>query len=524
MEWWQRSVSSNLDIKGECNLQKPLVFRDIDDTILYLTDQNNSHTQPTLDLIKSVLPNVNVDIRQIDTSDDVEDVVKNLPDQHMFVLGQWHLNEHKEEIDRAFEVHKNLFFVFSAGNSNTPFEKLSPLSSDRVVKIGSYNRSGNISSFCNQVNCDYYFPGTSIKINGTNYKGTSYAAVVAVICFLVLKHKHKIDTLTNFRQEVLNRHVLPLQSASNSAKRIIINKVYLKKDITPERVVVSDIAYLKKNESGISFYLDHRDVEIDKHKLLIDAIGDAIEQLNESDIIIPMSGGIDSESIAQSCVKKGISFTPLIMRYVYDGRIQNQHDYMYAEQFCKEHRINPEYITLNLNKFLEEEEYLYYVNTYYTGSPQMCCHLWMLDQLYGYVIMPGDPPLYKNDQIAVPKFNFYCYDYYIAKTDKKGIMHMFLHNEEIVNSCIAADKKCSARRRTDERKYEFYSHGGYCVNKTRPKQTGFENIRRQISDKYNEEYTIRMFDKFFRKNNVSLFPIDQTHKIEVYTDTKFRKY
>lgn len=522
MEWWQRSITSNIDIKGECNIAPAPVHDEIDDEILFITDEENHHVADTLELIHSLLPTVKVRIIQAKNAHEAATQLVeliNTGQRSKMLLCQWYTTKNAE-IDGAIRslINKCDFLVVaSAGNKNVPFKELSPLNVKEVMKIGSYNRSGTISAMCNRVNCDYYFPGTSIKIGGVNKKGTSYAAAIAAISLLILKHKLQSRSYKEFRYVHLKAH----EQVFGGGYRIILNKVY-KQYQFPDDVDIDDAGRLMYRNQRLSFYLDWRD-GFEKMPL-IDAMGLAIKDLNRDDIVIPMSGGIDSESVAQACLKHDVKFRTAIMRYIYDGEIQNEHDYCYAESFCELHGLEPTYLDLDLNWFFEEsEKFLEYTELCGSSSPQFSCHLWMLDQIDGFPIMPSDPvETYQHPgdtRIAVPFFRFYAYDRYFQARRKEGIAHMLMYNTNIImNSLLITTPDLG----NPNRKLKFFRDGGFKVDYNRTKQTGFEKIRYYYSDKYNEEHTVRTFNNFFRAPLKRYFQNTGCRSTNVFVDQRYR--
>lgn len=65
-------------------------------------------------------------------------------------------------------------------------------------------------------------------------------------------------------------------------------------------------------------------------------------------IYIAMSGGCDSETVANSFYKEKIPFTPIINEFYYGGLETSYADTWWAKRWCKEHNIEPYINKINL--------------------------------------------------------------------------------------------------------------------------------------------------------------------------------
>lgn len=68
---------------------------------------------------------------------------------------------------------------------------------------------------------------------------------------------------------------------------------------------------------------------------------------------LAMSGGIDSEVMAISFIEAGVEFTPFILKYEVNNCVINSHDTVYAEDFCKKHKIEPVIHVVDPNKIMD---------------------------------------------------------------------------------------------------------------------------------------------------------------------------
>jgi hypothetical protein len=307
-------------------------------------------------------------------------------------------------------------------------------------------------------------------------------------------------------------------------KRFITNKVYRPVEDEISEIRISEIGKLKKdNSGGLNVYIDYRP-SIKKHSdTLIEAVGTVLKRHEKNGLTIPMSGGADSEAVAYACVKFDIDFTPTIMRYIYDGEIQNTDDFHHAEIFCAKHEKTPRYIDLDCNYFFDDELYLKYVTEYYTTSPQLACHVWGLSHMKGFVVFPGDIPVVASDKLCMPPTQYYCYDYYLHKHELSGITHLFTHNEDILINGMRLYQKVEHLKDKYTKKRMFYQLGGFDISTDIvEKKTGFEGIRNAISEKYQER--LRIFNQFYRFSNSRYIPLSHVEPPSVYVDKKYKDY
>lgn len=229
------------------------------------------------------------------------------------------------------------------------------------------------------------------------------------------------------------------------------------------------------------------------------------------------SGGIDSEIVVESCIEAGIDFAVDIMQYTIDGQLMNAHDMKYAINYCDEHNIKPFIHTLEITKFIESGEYIQYAQKYRCNSPQLCCHLWLLDQIDGFCIVGGDPLQFvlnedKEYGLVYKKYNYLTYDRYFAINNKPGIGSMATYSIGIILASLKHQYDILVQRKRfymvfdgdfEAINYDYrcmlYGYGGFKAGRKPSKYTGFESIRLYYSDKYNEKETVREFNKRFRK-------------------------
>lgn len=508
MKWWKRSITSNVDIKGECNQIKEIYFETSEELIYFSDDPDSRHHKVTIDILLELIPNIKLKTYfcklEIDAINVLQELIKSGV-KSKIVLCQWEMPA-DDFVDSLIEtlIHEQDFlFICAAGNRNISFSERTPQRIKDVIKIGAYNRSGEVASLNSKVNSDFYFPGTSITECGKcNRNGTSWSATIAAATFLIIKKWYRYPSNKKLLKTYVQLHAKPLK---DTKKRLILKKPVIREQRRPSSIKLDKLGHLNCRENEAQLYIEYADVGSD---LLIDSIGRELKNLNRKDIVIPLSGGIDSEAIAQAAVKHNIDFKSVIMRYIYDGEVQNEYDFKYAVDFCNENKIDYSFIDLDCNWFFEEsEKFLTYATNYFVTSPQLCCHLWMLDQIKGFPVIAGDPVFVSkgnHSTLCIKPIMYYCYDYYFHKTKREGISRMLCYSPGIINSTIPIDlklfedKKYNKPTNKYERKMEFFRLGGFDLKHRESKLTGFEGLGKSFNDKYNG-IGMRIFNKFFRR-------------------------
>jgi hypothetical protein len=234
---------------------------------------------------------------------------------------------------------------------------------------------------------------------------------------------------------------------------------------------------------------------------------------NNLPIIVTMSGGLDSELIAQSLYLAGIPFKALIgklsVEVATDLLILNEHDYCYAERWCKKHNIEIEYCTIDV--FRDAKLLTEYAMSSKGFSPQYAWHMylmkWSTDNGYFFIAGLGDI------DIVLKNGEYYCVD-----TQREWSIDIFCENNNLngIIRFVKLDSRLTASflklstvrklmlNKTPvllDYKHECFSEA-FPEMEPRPKFTGFEKI--QEWDSILRTYMKAYHDKY---NNISYVPI-----------------
>lgn len=205
-------------------------------------------------------------------------------------------------------------------------------------------------------------------------------------------------------------------------------------------------------------------------------------------ILVTMSGGLDSELIAESLYQANIPFRALIGKLQIEVATEtitlNEHDYHYAEEWCNEHNVKIEYCRIDVYK---DAKLLTEYSLYSRGfSPQYAWHMylmkWANDNGYFFIAGLGDIDIVLRDG-----------QYYCADTQREWSIDNFCENNKLdgVIRFVKLDSRMTAsflRLSTVQNlmlnkipilldyKHECFSEA-FPHMKKRLKLTGFEKIQ-----------------------------------------------
>lgn len=159
-------------------------------------------------------------------------------------------------------------------------------------------------------------------------------------------------------------------------------------------------------------------------------------------ILIPYSGGADSEGICEAFRRAKIAFTPLIV--VYENEV-NRHDVEYAFAYCRRHGLDPLVERLDLERF------------YRSGKARelgIMCQAWELAYMPvlsvmfkhrgdGFFIGPGEASIHRvrlpdggNAWHYTESERHYCYNKFMAAADINGVPSFYQWSTELVHSVL----------------------------------------------------------------------------------------
>ncbi len=118
--------------------------------------------------------------------------------------------------------------------------------------------------------------------------------------------------------------------------------------------------------------------------------------LQENNYNLFLSGGIDSENIANILLECNVKFTPVIVSYSHKNKVLNDYDISYAFKFCKKNNLTPKIIDLDIIDFFSKGTFRKYAFDYGCVSPQFAPILHAFEKIDGNIIYSGHQKIFTN--------------------------------------------------------------------------------------------------------------------------------
>lgn len=100
----------------------------------------------------------------------------------------------------------------------------------------------------------------------------------------------------------------------------------------------------------------------------------------KNNIFLYLSGGLDSEFVAINLIRSGVSFTPVIFRWLSkDGTVRNEFDISYAFKFCEKNKLRPIVRDVDVESLWDNGKFADYAEKLNLISPHLTMHAYMVD-------------------------------------------------------------------------------------------------------------------------------------------------
>ena len=226
-------------------------------------------------------------------------------------------------------------------------------------------------------------------------------------------------------------------------------------------------------------------------------------------VVVMMSGGIDSQFVAESLLLAGIPFKCVIGRLlsnlVNDITIFNKHDYIYAERWCITNKIEIMYCDIDIfgkSKLLTE--YALSANTF---SPQYACHMyimkWCNDNKFFFLAGNGemDIVLHNNQYCMMDEQREFTLDNFCKLHNLSGIFQFWKQDSRLISAFL---KLPTVELLMEQKTIRLLDQKHRCfsdvfVFENRTKRTGFECVQEwdAILRTHLKRYVIQNDDKFY---------------------------
>lgn len=224
------------------------------------------------------------------------------------------------------------------------------------------------------------------------------------------------------------------------------------------------------------------------------------QEANNNEILLSLSGGIDSEFIAYVFLKAKIPFTAIINQYKNE---LNEHDIYYAKKFCIQHEIKYRIFEMDVIKFLEND-LLDWTLPLKSGTHQFAplCYFW--DNMDGFLVdgnadlnisrEPGTKNFFLNNRETCETVHRY-----FVWRNREGTNCFYLYNPEIMLSFLLEDEIM---------KLFLFGHNSRVSTIKGPKEMLFRRLfpmmeKREI---YSGFEKIKHLDNGYRKKLLELTP------------------
>ena len=246
--------------------------------------------------------------------------------------------------------------------------------------------------------------------------------------------------------------------------------------------------------SGTPYYVSSGDAKREVQRPLFEAIDCAKkiqQQYGKSPIWLSLSGGIDSECMAQAFIYAKVPFKVAIARFPY--RL-NEFDIQHAIRFCHIHQLQFQVFDFDIIDFYSQNLHLEYAKKYRCNSPQLTAHMHFFTMIPGTVISPWCPPEVRfrdsgEPTVSMPTERYLAFDRFFQQQPHKGVYFFFLYTPEIIKSFLqlncyksALSQNCILHPNDTENFYyqlkcEALRESGFVFTPRKYKQTGFEKIK-----------------------------------------------
>jgi len=226
-------------------------------------------------------------------------------------------------------------------------------------------------------------------------------------------------------------------------------------------------------------------------------------------IVVMMSGGVDSQFVAESLLLANIPFKCVIGRLlsdlVNDITIFNKQDYVYAERWCMAHEIEIVYCDIDI--FVNTKLLTEYALSANTSSPQYACHMyimkWCNDNKFFFLAGNGemDIVLHEKQYCMMDEQQEFTLDNFCKLHNLAGVFQFWKQDSRLISAFLKLPTiellmKQKTVRLLDQ-KHRCFSD--VFIFENRIKRTGFEFIQEwdSILRNHLKKYIVQTDDKFY---------------------------
>lgn len=246
------------------------------------------------------------------------------------------------------------------------------------------------------------------------------------------------------------------------------------------------------------------------------------------------SGGVDSQYVCEVLLRLGMEFDPVIIELkTNSGEVLNNHDIVYAYEFCQNRNIKPITYDLNFEKFIDSGQNVEIARSVNCCSFGLPTTLFVVSQLDGFSLLGNDPPYLRNENgIWMLEELEYIHSLlrYYKKFNVNGCPFLLSYTPEMMLSFLldpaiqelGTNKFLGKKGSNSTKSHVFNRVSNFNIpvydfnKKDRIKFTGYEKIRKSVL--FNHP-NLQIFPQLFWKewNGVYLEPYTEVVKrLSVY--------
>ena len=184
-----------------------------------------------------------------------------------------------------------------------------------------------------------------------------------------------------------------------------------------------------------------RDVPVNINRPYLDIAYDALGNKNKIDILY--SGGQDSELLLRTAIALGVDFNVITMRLRINECLINVQDLYYSELFCKQNKIEQNFIELDVDQFFNSGQYLKYIEPYLVAEPHIATHHWLLEQCNNFPVFAGDYswPWADKPVLSPTRYRYCANRRFMDDRQIDGISNFLSHSLDLNMFLIQQHKK-----------------------------------------------------------------------------------
>lgn len=273
----------------------------------------------------------------------------------------------------------------------------------------------------------------------------------------------------------------------------------------------------------------------------------------DSELVLCLSGGVDSECMARAFLRAAVGFRVAIARYQ-PGNL-NEDDIVDAVRFCEANKVEYRFVDIDLVDFFESKKHLDFARRFECRSPQLAVHIELVLRLLESTPNRSLVPVFGGNPIEIgfdyetgvptllsPSEPQLCLQRFFMRSGLAGVPFFFSYTPELIYSFLRTEQFANELSEADRRfrlfaaassenrrfvvesfngavspylgKVRKYQEGGFSIVAREGKKTGFESAKAFFKARFintgviDSVFQYEPFDYFFRRplEEISPYP------------------